>query len=68
MRELEMAADYLARQGLRCVDMLELLRRDSGSVRYAGRDGLLLWDKESGAWFLSARSEADLNKSEAKRS
>ena len=62
MRELEMAADYLARQGLRCVDMLELLRRDSGSVRYAGRDGLLLWDKESGAWFLSARSEADLNR------
>ena len=62
MRELEMAADYLARQGLRCVDMLELLRRDSGSVRYAGRDGLLLWDKESGAWFLSARSEEDLNR------
>ena len=62
MRELEMATDYLARQGLRCVDMLELLRRDSGSVRYAGSDGLLLWDKESGAWFLSARSEADLNR------
>lgn len=62
MRELEMAADYLARQGLRCVDMLELLRRDSGAVRYAGPDGLLLWDKESGAWFLSARSEADLNR------
>ena len=62
MRELEMAADYLARQGLRCVDMLELLRRDSGSVRYAGSDGLLLWDKESGAWFLSARSEEDLNR------
>ena len=62
MRELEMAADYLARQGLRCVDVLELLRRESGSVRYAGRDGLLLWDKESGAWFLSARSEEDLNR------
>ena len=26
MKEAEMAADYLARQGLRCVDMLELLR------------------------------------------
>lgn len=62
MRELEMAEDYLARQGLRCVDMLELLRRDSGSVRYARPDGLLLWDKESGAWFLSARSEEDLNR------
>ena len=60
MREIEMAADYLARQGLRCVDMLELLRRDGGAVCYAGEEGVLLWDKESGAWFLSAGREEDL--------
>lgn len=62
MKEAEMAADYLARQGLRCVDMLELLRRDGGAVRYAGDAGALLWDRESGAWFLSAQSEEDLNR------
>ena len=56
------AADYLARQGLRCVDMLELLRRDGDALRYAGPAGVLLWDKESGGWFLSARSEEDLNR------
>lgn len=62
MKEVEMAADYLARQGLRCVDMLELLRRDGGAVRYAGDEGVLLWDKESGAWFLSAQSEEALGR------
>ena len=60
MKELETAADYLAQQGLRCVDMLELLRRDGGALRYAGPEGVLLWDRESGAWFLSARGEQDL--------
>ena len=62
MGEFEMAADYLARQGLRCVDMLELLRRDGGAVHYAGDEGVLLWDRVSGAWFLSAQSEEDLNR------
>lgn len=62
MKELEMAAHYLARQGLRCVDMMELLRRDGGAVRYAGPEGVLLWDKESGAWFLSAQSEETLGR------
>ena len=41
MREFETAADYLARQGLRCVDMMELLRRDGGALRYAGPEGAL---------------------------
>ena len=62
MREFETAADYLARQGLRCVDMMELLRRDGGALRYAGPEGALLWDKESGGWFLSAQSEQDLSR------
>ena len=62
MKELETAADYLARQGLRCVDMMELLRRDSGGLRYAGPEGVLFWDRESGAWFLSAQSEEALGR------
>ena len=60
MRGYALAADYLAGQGLRCVDMMEILRRDGSSLRYAQRDGVLLFDQESGAWLLSARSETAL--------
>ena len=60
MRGYALAADYLAGQGLRCVDMMEILRRDRSALRYAQRDGVLLFDQESGAWLLSARSETAL--------
>lgn len=48
------AAEYLARDRLHHIDMLEALRRGKAEIRYAGPDGVLLYGPENDGWNISA--------------
>ena len=53
----------LARLGenrLLYLDMLEVLRRGTAQVAWAGEDGVLLYDPPSEVWFVDARTSAAL--------
>lgn len=58
-KKMDQAFDYLNRDPLHHVDMLECLRRGSAGLLEASAGGVLLLDSDSGAYMLSARSEAD---------
>ena len=62
MKHNEIALAYLNRNKLLYLNMLEVLRRGSGPLLYAGEDGVLLYDGESRAFMLSARDRAGLEK------
>ena len=55
------ALAYLNQNRLLYLNMLEVLRRGSGSLLWAGEDGVLLYDGPSGAHMLSARSRSALD-------
>ncbi len=57
--ELRQAAlAYLERNRLACIDLLEALRRGSAELLYAAPDGVLLYERESGAHMMSAADRA----------
>lgn len=56
MRELEQRAYcYLGRDPVLYMDMLEALRRGSAAVSAVREDGVLLFERSSGAWLLAAK-------------
>lgn len=55
------ALAYLNQNRLLYLNMLEVLRRGSGTLLRAGKDGVLLFDSLSGAHMLSARSRTALD-------
>ncbi len=57
MKKRETVLQYIERDRLRYINLLEIMRRGSGELRYAGQDGVLLWDKDSGAYLLSAQGQ-----------
>ena len=60
MDSSEAARVFLAENTLLHMNMLEILRRGSGDILYAGPDGVLLRDRQSGAYFMaSAGAESD---------
>ena len=60
MGPAETAGAFLSGNALLHMNMLEVLRRGSADVRYAGPDGVLLCDRESRAHMMaSASPEAD---------
>ena len=52
----EAALAYLSRNKPLYMNMLEVLRRGSAELLYAGEDGVLLYDREVKAHMLSARA------------
>ena len=59
MATMQAALSFLERDRLLYHDMRELLMRGSGEVLYAGADGVLLREKESGILFLAGAEEED---------
>lgn len=57
MSQREEALAYMERDRLRYINLLEIMRRGSGELLYAGADGVLLRDSGSGAYMLSAERE-----------
>lgn len=51
----ETALACLNRNRLLYLNMLEVLRRGSAELLYAGEGGVLLYDRGSGAYMLTAR-------------
>ena len=58
----EAALKYLNQNKLLYLDMLEILRRGSGELLYAGEDGVLLYDRWGKEHLMSARDRAALDK------
>ena len=56
---MDQAIAYLNRDPLHHVDMLECIRRGGAEILEASPGGVLLFDSGSGAYMLSAGSEAD---------
>lgn len=52
------AREYLTRDLVLHIDMLECLRRGSAEIKYEGADGVLLKEIESDLWLISAADEA----------
>ncbi len=52
----ETALACLNRNRLLYLNMLEVLRRGSAELLYAGEGGVLLYDRGSGAYMLTART------------
>ena len=57
----ETALACLNRNRLLYLNMLEVLRRGSAELLYAGEGGVLLYDRGSGAYMLTARDRATLD-------
>jgi len=57
MTQLERAMEYLAQDPVHYVDLIEALRRDTGTLVDALEDGLLVYEQVSGAWMMSVQSE-----------
>ena len=62
MEREEAALAYLNQNRLLFLNMLEVLRRGSAELLYAGADGVLLYDREVEAHMLSARNRAALER------
>ena len=62
MEANEAALSYLSRNKLLYLNMLEVLRRGSAELLYAGEDGVLLYDRGAEAHMLSARDRAALER------
>ena len=58
MEANETALTYLSQNKLLYLNMLEVLRRGSAELLYAGEDGVLLYDRGAEAHMLSARNRA----------
>ncbi len=58
MNEREQALTHLEGDKLRYLNLLELLRRGSGEVLYGAEDGVLLYDRCSTAYMLTAEHQA----------
>lgn len=54
MNDTERAAEYLKRDRVLHANPLEVLRRGSADLLYAGEDGVLLYDRCSGAYMMAA--------------
>lgn len=54
MNDVQAAAVFLERDRALHVNLLEVLRRGSGEVSYAGPDGVLLYDRGCGGWMMAA--------------
>ena len=52
------ALDYLSRDALSHIEMVEVIRRGKAEIFCADENGVLLREKNSGAWMLSADNEA----------
>lgn len=57
MTQKEAALAYLERDRLRYLGLVEVLRRHSGDLLYAGKDGVLLYDRWSTAYMLTAETQ-----------
>ena len=57
----ETALACLNRNRLLYLNMLEVLRRGSAELLWAGEGGVLLYDRGSGAYMLTARDRATLD-------
>ena len=57
----ETALACLNRNRLLYLNMLEVLRRGSAELLWAGEGGVLLYDRGSGAYMLTARDRAALD-------
>ena len=62
MEANEAALTYLSQNKLLYLNMLEVLRRGSAELLYAGEDGVLLYDRGAEAHMLSARDRAALER------
>ena len=62
MEANEAALTYLNQNKLLYLNMLEVLRRGSAELLYAGEDGVLLYDRGAEAHMLSARNRGALEK------
>ena len=62
MERAEAALAYLNQNRLLFLNMLEVLRRGSAELLYAGADGVLLYDREVKAHMLAAEDPAALEK------
>lgn len=62
MERAEAARAFLSKNKPLYIDMLEPLRRGSADLLYAGEDGVLLYDRPSGAHMLAADTPAALGK------
>ena len=51
------AVSYLEKDRLSHTDMLEVIRREQADIICAGKGGVLLYDRPSGSWMLSASDE-----------
>ena len=60
MNQRESALARLERHRLLYMDMLEVLRRGTAQVRWAGAGGVLLYDPPSEVWFVDADTPAVL--------
>ena len=54
MSEVETAWAYLKKDPVLYANMLEIVRRGSGDILYAGEDGMLLFDRHCGTHMMSA--------------
>lgn len=57
MTQLQIALAYAGQAPVHFSNILEILRRGSGEVKYASADGLLIYDRHSAAHFMSAKSQ-----------
>ena len=62
MERAEAARAYLNQNKLLYLNMLEVLRRGTAELLYAGEDGVLLYDREVEGWMLSARDRGALER------
>lgn len=60
-RMKQKALDYLSRDALSHIEMVEVIRRGKAEIFCADENGVLLREKNSGAWMLSADNEAAEN-------
>lgn len=62
MERAEAAQAYLNQNKLLYLNMLEVLRRGTAELLYAGEDGVLLYDRGVEGWMLSARDRGALDR------
>lgn len=58
----KIAYEYLSRDRLHHIDMLESLDRGIADVHYAGEDGVLLYNRPGWVWMLSTESDEAFEK------
>ena len=59
---IETALAFLSRDTLSHIEMIEVIRRANAQIFYAENDGVLLREKNSGTWMMTAQNKAAAEK------